>query len=82
LLGGAIASGANGLSVLLADPVNFNLTTSGGISKVLFVMAVSAAVGAALYLKNHPLPDEDADGVALPLCPSCARPVSTHEEHA
>jgi hypothetical protein len=60
LIGGAISGGANGVSVMIADPANFNFTTAGGAQKLLFVMGISAAVGAALYLKQHPLPGDDA----------------------
>jgi hypothetical protein len=59
LLGGAISSAANGVSVVIADPLTFNLTTAGGFGKLLFVMGVSAFVGALLYLKTHPLPGDE-----------------------
>jgi hypothetical protein len=75
IIGGAIGSGANGLTVMIADPVTFNPATSGGLQKLAFVMGISAAVGAALFLKQHPLPDEDEAAPTYALCPTCGRPM-------
>lgn len=81
IVGGAISSAAAVVSVIVADPIDFNPASAGGAGRLLFVFSIAAATGAALYLKNHPLPDEDADGVPLPLCPTCGRPVASHEGH-
>lgn len=57
LLGAAINSAATAVSVVIVDPTDFNV--GGGLVKLLSVMGASALVGAALYLKQHPLPEED-----------------------
>lgn len=59
LIGATISGGANGIAVLIADPVNFSPSTAGGTGKLLFVIGISAAVGSALYLKQHPLPGDE-----------------------
>lgn len=56
--GAAINSGATAVTVLIVDPVGFSPATAGGWGKLLSAIAVSAVVGAALYLKQHPLPPE------------------------
>ena len=58
LLGAAINSAASAVTVVIVDPQDFS-PTNGGIWKLLSVMGVAAVFGAALYLKNHPLPEED-----------------------
>lgn len=54
LVGAAINSGATAVTLLVIDPVDFSDWT-----RLLKAMAVMALVGAALYLKQHPLPPED-----------------------
>lgn len=58
LLGAAINSAASAVTVVIVDPLDFN-PLNGGLTKLLSVMGVAAAFGAALYLKQHPLPDDD-----------------------
>lgn len=55
----ALVSGAvTGCTSMIVDPSHFNLF--GGGAKPLAEMAItSAIVGALLYLKQHPLPDQD-----------------------
>ena len=55
LIAAAIGGGANAITVVIVDPVNFNFTT--GLGKVLSVAGVSALVSVALFLKQSPLPD-------------------------
>lgn len=55
LVAAAIGGGANAITVVIVDPVNFNF--SNGLGKVLSVAAVSALVSVALFLKQSPLPD-------------------------
>lgn len=55
LAAAVINAGASSVTVVIVDPHNFNL--DAGLGKLLSVMAVSATVGAALYLKEHPLPE-------------------------
>lgn len=57
LLAAAIAGGSSGVSVMIVDPLQFNLSTGAG--KLLQVIAVSAIVGVALFLKQSPLPPEE-----------------------
>jgi hypothetical protein len=57
LLAAAINSAVSGLSVIVADSQTFNL--SSGIKPLLSVVGLSAVTGALLYLKQHPLPDQD-----------------------
>ena len=59
LIGGAIGGAASGVAAFIADAREFNLASSGGVQKLLFVVGVSAGVGAALYLKQHPLPEDE-----------------------
>lgn len=54
LLAAAIGGAANTVSVMIVDPVAFNLTD--GVHKIMTVAAVSAVVSAALYLKQSPVP--------------------------
>lgn len=56
LAAAAIGGAANSVSVIIVDPVTFNLQE--GSEKVLTVAAVSAIVSAAMYLKQSPLPEE------------------------
>lgn len=58
LLGAAINSAASSVTVVIVDPIAFD-PIHGGAMKLLSVFLVSAVAGAALFLKQHPLPDED-----------------------
>lgn len=64
LIGGAIGSAANSITVLIIDPAKFNPANDGGWTHLAIAVTVSFVVGAALYLKQHPTPfsDESADG--------------------
>ena len=57
LIAATITGGANAISVMIVDPVAFNLQDEMG--KVLTVALVSAIIGAAAYLKQSPLPGVD-----------------------
>ncbi len=54
LFAGAIGGAASSVSVMIVDPVNFNLQS--GWSKLWQVAAINALVSMALYLKQSPLP--------------------------
>lgn len=54
LIGAAIGGAASAITVMITDPMNYNL--QGGLSKLGTVAAVNAIVGAALYLKQRPVP--------------------------
>lgn len=56
LIAAVVSSGANSISVLVADPQHFNPGAAGGIRNLGIVALVSAIVGAALYLKQSPVP--------------------------
>ena len=62
LVGAAINSAATAVTIVIVDPVNFN-PMGDGLGKVLTVMGVSALFGAALFLKQHPLPEDEVLGV-------------------
>lgn len=55
LVAAVIAAVSNSVVVVIVDPTTFNLF-QGGASALGQVAAVSALVGAALYLKEHPDP--------------------------
>lgn len=56
LIAAVISSAANSISVLVADPQHFNPGAAGGMRNLGIVALVSAIVGAALYLKQSPMP--------------------------
>lgn len=58
IVAACIASIANSVTVIVVDPVTFNLF-QGGAKKLGMVAIVSALLGAALYLKEHPDPWQD-----------------------
>lgn len=62
VLGAAINSAATAVTVMVVDPVAFN-PMQGGLLKLLSAMGIAAVVGAALYLKQHPLPEDEGVGV-------------------
>jgi hypothetical protein len=57
LAGAAINSAASAVTIVIVDPKDFD-PTNGGIGRLLTVMGTAAIVGAALYLKQHPLPKD------------------------
>ena len=56
LVAAVLSSAANSMSVLIADPQHFNPTIAGGFRNLGIVALVGAIVGAALYLKQSPVP--------------------------
>lgn len=54
LISAAIGAAANAVTLIIVDPLNYNLKE--GIGKLLTVCAVSAIVAVAMYLKQSPLP--------------------------
>ena len=63
LLSAIIGGAANSITVMVVDPVGFNL--QAGLGKLLSVAAVSAIVAAAMYLKQSPLPVKDEGGPSI-----------------
>lgn len=55
LLSAVIGAAANGVTVVIVAPESFNLES--GLPKLISVMAVSAILAAAMYLKQSPLPE-------------------------
>ncbi len=60
LVGAAINSGANAVTLMIVKPEDFNL--KAGLNDLIKVTVLSAIFGAALYLKRSPLPPIDVDG--------------------
>jgi hypothetical protein len=54
LASAVIGAAANGVTLVIVAPESFNL--ADGLPKLLTVMAVSAILAAAMYLKQSPLP--------------------------
>jgi len=54
LVGAVIGGAANSITVMVVDPVAFNLEE--GLSKLLTVAAMGAILSAAMYLKQSPIP--------------------------
>lgn len=57
LIAAVIGGAANALTMVIVDPLNFNL--GEGASNLLTVAATSAIVAAAMYLKQSPLPNTE-----------------------
>lgn len=57
----AIAGGANAVTLIIVDPLKFNLLDWAGTRSLIVAVAVSAIVGFAGYVKAHPLPDPTKD---------------------
>lgn len=58
LIGACVNSAASSVTVIIVDPVQFNLF-QGGAKKLGIVALVSFIFGGALYLKQSPLPVEE-----------------------
>lgn len=58
MVGAAINSAANGVLVMGFDPKTFNFFDGGALNLLSF-MAASGFVGALLWMKKHPLPEDD-----------------------
>ena len=56
LISAVIGGAANSITVMIVDPIAFNLGEGAG--KLGTVALVSAIVSAAMYLKSSPLPPE------------------------
>jgi hypothetical protein len=56
LVAAIIGGAANAITVIVVDPINFNLAE--GIGKVAQVATVGAILAAAAYLKQSPIPEE------------------------
>lgn len=66
LYGAVVGSAANAITVMVIAPDKFNLNEQW--PSLLNFVVVSAIVSAALYLKQHPLPNEkpDSDNGSIP----------------
>jgi hypothetical protein len=58
LIGGSISSAASTITVMIVDPLKFNLTLDG-LKNLGVLILVSGIFGAALYLKQSPIPPEE-----------------------
>lgn len=62
LIDAGINSAASGFTVIVVDPVDFNIT-GDGLGKLTAVMGVSFLFGIFMFLKTHRLPGvEDGHG--------------------
>lgn len=59
LVGAAVNSAATAITLVIVDPQDF--WEWDRLAKVMLVMGL---VGAALFLKEHPMPEVDDDGLA------------------
>lgn len=60
LVSAGIGGAANAVTLLVIDPLSFNIF-QGGALKLATAMAVSSLVSFAIYVKEHPLPNPDVD---------------------
>lgn len=59
LLTAIISGSANAVTLIVVDPLNFNLQE--GLPKLSSIIAVNSIISVALYLKQSPLPQEKAE---------------------
>jgi len=57
LIAAIVGGVATSITVVIVDPLKFNLTD--GKYNLLMVMAVSGIYSGAMYLKEHPVPNEE-----------------------
>ena len=60
LVAALIGGGANAVTVIVVDPLAFNL--GEGLPKLLQVVAVGSIVAAAAFLKQSPIPKAEKEG--------------------
>jgi len=58
LVGAIVGGAANAITIMIVDPQNFNFQSGG--SKLLTFAGVSALISAALFLKQSPIPCDEA----------------------
>ena len=61
LISAIIGGAANSITVMIVDPIAFNMQDGAG--KLGMVALVSAIVAAAMYLKQSPLPPSSIEGI-------------------
>ena len=61
LISAVIGGAANSITVMIVDPIAFNLNEGSG--KLGVVALVSALLAAAMYLKQSPLPAGSNEGI-------------------
>lgn len=61
LISAIIGGAANSVTVMIVDPLAFNMQE--GFGKLGMVALVSAIVAAAMYLKQSPLPSGSKEGI-------------------
>lgn len=62
----ALAGAANAVTLVIVDPLKFNLLDWPGTRSLLVAIVASSLVGFALYVQKHPLPDPEKDIDAKP----------------
>lgn len=65
LAASAIGGASNAVTLLIIDPLKFNLADFDTARNLIVAMLVSALVSFFTYLKTHPLPDPEKDTDAL-----------------
>lgn len=71
LLAALINGFASGIVVSVADPMKFNF--GDGLKPLLSVSAILGVMGAANYLKQSPLPEDDSPA-GIPPTPPAPKP--------
>ena len=61
LIGAAINSGVGGVTLVIVKPADFNPFAGANVYALLQVCVALALVGAALYVKEHPIPLEEQE---------------------
>lgn len=61
LIGASIGGSANAITLLVVDPMKFNL--ADGWKNLLSAVVISGVVSAALYLKQSPVPPEETKSI-------------------
>ena len=60
LASAAIGAFATGITLVMVDPMDYNLADPVAAKKLLVVCTVNAIIAAAMYLKQSPLPNGSA----------------------
>lgn len=71
LIAAIINGAASGVVVCVADPMKFNF--GDGLKPLLSVSAILGILGAANYLKQSPLPEDDSPA-GIPPTPPAPKP--------
>jgi len=62
LISAAVGAFATGVSLVIVDPMDYNLADPVATKRLLMVCAVNAIIAVAMYLKRSPLPNDNNIG--------------------